>query len=129
MGPGKRLVFAGGEEKLLQELRLWIGEPLGIGPTTPRFGSILSSLIGSSEVSSHLIEAEGEVRRILGLFQAHQSSMVQEDYDMGSMSRWHPSEILSEVISVRATEFRSGIHIAIAIRTAENKERVLGITA
>ena len=129
MGPGKRLEFAGGSEKLLQELRLWIGEPLGIGPTTPRFGSILSDLIGSSEVPSHLIEAEGEVRRILGLFRASQSATIQEDYDLGTMSRWLPSEVLKEVVSVKASEFRSGIHIAITIRTADNVEKTLGVTA
>ncbi len=50
LGVGQRLDFVYGKNKLLQDLSLWLMEPLGTGFTTPNFGSRLDSMSGSADV-------------------------------------------------------------------------------
>ncbi len=63
-----RVEFAYGKDKLLQDLKLWLLEPLGIGYTSRSFGSTLESLVGENSPEQHRIQVVSEIQRVLGLY-------------------------------------------------------------
>jgi hypothetical protein len=59
IGPGRSLSLVSGRQKLLQDLRLWVLEKMGIDPSTPTYGNLLD---GGTEDGSNV---EGFIGRIM----------------------------------------------------------------
>lgn len=102
IGAGRRAAVVAGKSKLLQDLALWLHEPYGLGPTTPRFGSLLTSYIGSSDEEAMIGSVVLEVRRILALYQAAQQEKLTRARREGTLGLWSRGEVLQEITSVKA---------------------------
>ena len=122
IGAGRRAEFVDGEEKLMQDLSLWLLEPLGIGPTTPNFGSQLPDMVGAPDAEEEVAEVESEVGRILSIYQANQIERLREARDRGVLQNWSKSEILNDIVSVTARSQDDAINVDAVIVTAAKAE-------
>lgn len=119
IGPGRRADMVEGEEKLLQDLSLWLMEPLGVGETTPSFGSQLPDLIGQADPNTLTLEVQTEVSRLLSLYQANQLERLRSDRDAGLLSNWTKAELLDEIVDVSAiTDGLDRVLVTAKIRNA-----------
>jgi hypothetical protein len=123
-----RASFVVGDRKLLQDLALWLMEPLGVGLTTPDFGSQLWDLIGSVNPSARAAEVEAEVSRILSLYQATQFARIKSARDNGTLYLFAPSEILNKIESVVATPVDDRVDVSVKIQTASGGQMTIPLT-
>lgn len=113
----RRMDFVRGKQKLLQDLRMWLSEPYGIGPTTPQFGSTLSDMIGTEDPELAAVQINAEVRRILGLYQSHQMERLRIAKARGTLGSWSRSEILQNVVDVASVVNLDKVRVVVKIRT------------
>lgn len=125
IGPGRRLDVTTGRGKLLQDLRLWLLEPLGVGFTTPNFGSILGDMVGSIDIDDVAVDVEEEVRRILTLYQASQLERIRAAQDAGRLVNFSRREVLDRIDKVEATVIGDRVQVTAHIRTATGEEIAL----
>jgi len=100
---GRSTGFVYGKDKLLQDLELWLREPLGQGTTTPRFGSLLDTFLGNARRDSIETEISNEVQRVLGLYQANQMLRLKEAKDIGQLRFWSKDQIVQKIDNVKTT--------------------------
>lgn len=117
---GGKLVFLQGSQKLIQDLSLWLQEDLGVGYTTPNFGSTLNSLIGGPNIESTVAMIQSEVQRILGLYQAQQLLDLQSAQSKAALSNWNKSEIINQINSVTAEQSYSSVIVNVSLTTLAN---------
>jgi len=79
---GGKLQFSYGSNKLAQDIALWLKEPLGIGFTTPGFGSLLPGMIGTSQAVNSTSTVENEILRVLQLYQGQQILSLQKSQNI-----------------------------------------------
>lgn len=125
LGVGRRAALVYGKEKLLQDLRLWLLEPFGMGFTTKQWGSRLGEFVGGSNPELFQAEVESEIRRILTLYQAWQYERVQQAQYDGQTRNWSRSEILAEITEVSSQVFMDRIVVRVEIRTLAGNESIL----
>ena len=96
-------------DKLIQDLTLFLLEPLGIGYTTPGFGSTLtlmeeggSRMIGRFMNSAFIAEIQGEVDRVLNLYQQTQIEKIRTASLRGELNNYTKGEILNSIDSIQA---------------------------
>lgn len=102
LGPTKHVEMVRGRSKLIQDLSLWLLEPLGTGWTTPGFGSTLWERIGGQMSEENIAEAVSEVERVLALYQQDQVQKVQQARLQGRLGLYSRTEILDVIEDVRA---------------------------
>ena len=90
-----RLTFQTGSNKLIQDLTLWLEEPIGTGYTTPNFGSILPSLIGQSFTPYLSARIQAETLRIFSLYQKNQIAALKNAGNLSQLGNWNKSEIIN----------------------------------
>lgn len=107
-----RVDMVQGRDKLIQDLTLWMLEPLGIGFTTPNFGALLNYLdIGpKGRASGHFIgrnldeqraaEVESEIDRILNLYQQDQIQKIKRAQLEGRLYLYRRTEVLNSIQEV-----------------------------
>src|SRR4051812_39258416 len=96
-----------GRDKLVQDLTLWLLEPLGTGFTTPGFGSTLTTysardnrgrgqgtFVGRPYDERTTAELEAEVDRILNLYQQSQITKIRQAQLEGRLYLYSRAEIL-----------------------------------
>src|SRR5438105_4488925 len=109
----KRVNLVQGREKLIQDLTLWLLEPLGIGFTTPSFGSTLNTVaprddvgrgqgrfVGRSFTEDRALEVEAEIDRILHLYQQNQIQRIKNAQAQGTLYTFSRKEILDSIDSL-----------------------------
>ena len=114
---GGKLKFERGSSKLIQDLRLWLQEPLGQGFTTPNFGSTLVTMIGGTIQSGTSVQVQAEVQRILNLYQTQQLLTLQTYQNLSQLSNWNKSEIIYSIDSVTATPYYTSMNVAVSLTT------------
>jgi len=62
LGTNRRVSFVYKSDKLAQDLRLWLLEPIGTGTLSPLFGSQLSLYIGGVNLEDSPGQIQAEVR-------------------------------------------------------------------
>ena len=97
---GGKLQFSYGSNKLAQDIALWLKEPLGIGFTTPGFGSLLPGMIGTSQAVNSTSTVENEILRVLQLYQGQQILSLQKSQNSAQLSNWNRNEIIEKIVSV-----------------------------
>jgi hypothetical protein len=127
-----------GVEKLGQDLTLWTLEPLGIGFTTPSFGSTLDAyndrgehnFIGRNITEQVVSEVQSEVDRILNLYQQNQMSNIKVAQIRGELALYQKSEVLNQILKLTAkvpAEQPDAIIVEVLIRTATGQDLTLVI--
>lgn len=125
LAAGGGLSFVRGSRKLVQDLSIWMREPVGSSPLVPRFGSLLPDMIGSASVELSLTAVNAEVRRILELYQADQQRRLQDAKRVGNLANWTRSEIIDEVIDIQSQIVQDSIQVIIRLRTLVGEEDVV----
>jgi len=97
-------------DKLIQDLTLFLLEPLGIGYTTPGFGSTLnhmesggSRFIGRWMNQAFVSEIQSEVDRVLNLYQQTQIEKIKAASMRGFLNHYTKGEILNSIDAIQAT--------------------------
>lgn len=118
----RRMDFVYGQEKLVQDLKHWLAEPMGLGPTTRTFGSYLSEYIGTDDPESMKTLVSAEVKRVLGLYQAHQMRRLTQAKKNGTLGMWSRQEVLEEVVGVEVSSDLDAVSVHISVRTMANSD-------
>lgn len=125
-----------GRDKLVQDLTLWLLEPLGIGYTTPNFGALLNYVdVNRGRVSSHFIghvmdgqreaEVEAEVDRILNLYQQDQVQKIRRAQIEGRLYLYRTSEILDSIQEVASRTDKDRMIVRAAITSGAGQDITL----
>jgi len=114
---GGKIQFAIGNNKLVQDITRWLEEPLGTGPTTPGFGSLLLGMIGQQLNNSSISSIQSEISRVLQLYLGQQILSLQTAQNSAQLSLWNKSEIIQSIDSVNVTVQNSSILANISITT------------
>ena len=107
----RRVAMVRSKDKLIQDLTLFLLEPLGTGFTTPGYGSTLT-LLETSEGGSRFIgrwtneafvaEIQGEVDRVLNLYQQSQIEKIRTASNRGELNNFTKGEILNSIDAIQA---------------------------
>lgn len=131
-GPGGLSTITG-TEKLIQDLKCWILEPMGTDPLHPDYGSMLdggnvpgsgvqAGLIGTTLDNVALLKVEAEVKRILTLYQQQQINRIQIEQSIyNGKNTYTFGEVLFSIDSVIATQFKDTVIVNVSIRTANGQ--------
>ena len=119
---GGRLQFLQGTSKLVQDLTLWLKEPLGTGFTTPNFGSTLPSMIGGTIGTATIVQVQAEVQRILNLYQSQQILSLKTAQNLSQLGYWNKSEIINSINSVQASQSYNSIVVNVTMTSLANTQ-------
>jgi len=115
-----KIQFSVGSDKLIQDLSLWLKEPIGTGYTTPNFGSTLTSMIGGSQSGSTVSMVTHEIIRVLQLYQGQQIIYLQNAQNSAQLSNWNKSEIIQSVTSVDVSISNTTVLASVTVITLSN---------
>ena len=118
----RRVEMVTNEDKLVQDLSLWLRKPIGSDFTAPNFGSTLLSLIGAADAREQRFDAESEVLRVLALYQATQFEKVKSAIDNGTASVYSRRELLNEIRGVNSSVDQDTVTIVATIATAQGRD-------
>lgn len=133
-----RVDMVQGRDKLVQDLTLWLLEPLGIGFTTPNFGALLNYVdrvgvrrrqeghfIGRGLDEQRAAEVESEVDRILNLYQQNQIEKIRQAQLQGRLYLYRRAEILDSIDQVASRIDRDRMIVRAAITSGANSDITL----
>ena len=124
---GGRLQFLVGSSKLTQDIALWLQEDFGIGFTTPNFGSILESLIGTGITSGSVSTIQAEVARIISLYRAQQVQTLQGIQQSSQLSNYNKSEIIQSVSDITVAQGTGFISVLVSLTTLTGSSVALNL--
>jgi len=124
---GGRLQFLVGSSKLTQDIALWLQEDFGIGFTTPNFGSILESLIGTGITSGSVSTIQAEVARIISLYRAQQVQTLQSIQQSSQLSNYNKSEIIQSVSDITVAQGTGYISVLVTLTTLTGSSLALDL--
>ena len=122
-----KLQFSVGSNKLIQDLTLWLEEPLGTGFTTPGFGSLLADIVGQAQGSNISNTVQSEISRILQLYQGQQALSLQNAQNSAQLSYWNKSEIIKSIDSVQVSIQNTSVIASIYLTTLANTKLKLNV--
>jgi len=112
-----KIQFSTGNNKLVEDLTRWLQEPLGTGFTTPAFGSILHTLVGSAQDNNSVGRTQSEILRVLQLYQGQQVLALQSAQNSAQLANWSRNEIIQEVTSVNVQIYNDTIYALVQLKT------------
>lgn len=117
-----------GKDKLIQDLRSWILEPLGTDPATPSFGTRLEGVLTDTEdfagviggaLTQQIVDGlQAELLDMLNTYQTLQVTKMQEEvvqYD--GQTTLDPDEVIQSIDSVQAVVAADTILLQITLTT------------
>lgn len=110
-----------GIEKLRQDLAIALQEPLGSDQYHPKWGSLLSSLVGqTTDASTATIQSE--VNRILSNYINIQQALLGQDKASGNKPRFSAGEVIREILSVDVTPSYDSVIVKITLQTFDGSQ-------
>lgn len=125
-----RLTFQVGSNKLIQDLTLWLEEPIGTGFTTPNFGSILPNLIGQVFTPYLSAQIQAETLRIFTLYQQNQISALKNAQNLSQLGNWNKSEIINSIDHINVypdSNLPTMIDVTVDITTLSNTSLTINL--
>jgi len=122
-----KLQFTVGSNKLIQDLTLWLEEPLGTGFTTPGFGSLLTDIVGKAQGYNTSSTIQSEISRVLQLYQGQQALSLQNAQNSAQLSYWNKSEIIKSIDSVQVSIQNTSVIANIYLTTLANTKLNLNV--
>lgn len=125
-----KLTFQTGSNKLVQELTLWLEEPIGTGYTTPNFGSTLPDTIGQNFTPYLSAQIQSEVLRIFTLYQQNQISALKNAQNLSQLGDWNKSEIINSIDNINVypnSALPTIINISVDITTLSNTSLTINL--
>lgn len=117
--------FVDGASKVVQDLRLALGEPLGTDRFHPGWGSQLDQYVGLPLVESTRFAVEQEVARVAANYAAVQRDRIRRDTLAGDKSRFKTADVLTQVDQIRVTSDADAVRVAVTVRTADGQTVVV----
>ena len=127
-----------GRDKLVQDLTLWLLEPLGTGFMTPGFGSTLNTVVARDSRGRQqgrfigrpfnervAAEVESEVDRVLNLYQQDQVQKIRSAQLQGRLYLYSKKEILNSIDDINTTIDNDRAIVQAAITTGANQDLTL----
>lgn len=105
------------EQKVKQDVRGALLEPLGNDRFHPGWGSTLFDHIGEPLTEFNRTAVLSEVNRVVGNYAAIQRDRVEADMLSNTPTRFSTNEIVTSVIGVRAEQVLDSMRIEIGIGT------------
>lgn len=106
-----------GAQKVAQDLRLALVEPLGTDRFHPGWGSRLSDFIGHPLTEAVRFDVQQEAARVVGNYVSVQRDKIQADVAADRKSRYLTADILTAVDSVQATSVQDVVQVQVRVRT------------
>lgn len=130
----RRIDMVLGRDKLIQDLTMWLLEPLGAGYMTPGFGSTLNTVISrdalgrqagryiGQQMSDRIIaEVEAEIDRVLNNYQQAQVNTIRQAQIDGRLYLYSLREILNSIDSITSKVDGDRAIVQAAITTGANQ--------
>lgn len=115
-------------DKLVQDLRLWILEQFGQDPSTPEYGSLLDSYIGSPISQGAINQIQAEILRVLQQYQAMQvDNMQNETIQYAGSTTLDPSEVVTGISGLTIQSVGSMILVSVTVTTLDETQTQLSI--
>lgn len=131
----KRVSMVTGRDKLVQDLTLWLMEPLGAGYMTPGFGSTLNTFTDRDEQNrqqgafvgryfTEQLAAEiiAEIDRVLNLYQQNQIQKIHTAQVRGTLYLYTLSEILNSIDDIEGSQDTDVANIQVTLTTGANSQ-------
>ena len=118
-----KLTFQIGANKLVQDLTLWLEEPIGTGYTTPNFGSILPDIVGQNFTPYLSAQIQSETLRIFSLYQKNQIAALKNAQNLSQLGDWNKSEIINSIDNINVypdSNLPTMIKVSVNITTLSN---------
>ena len=128
IGSHNRLLLADYQQKLIQDLNCWFLESFGEGFTTPNFGSLLDTYIGGVDPQSLVAQVQGEVQRLLGLYQGQQIQLLKQAQSRNQLSNWAASQVIQSIGPITTSAVGTQITVDIQITTAQGAVTPINLT-
>jgi hypothetical protein len=111
--------MATGHEKIHQDLRCALLEPVGNDRFHPAYGSQIDRFIGGLADEQTAFLVRQEIARVLSNYVAIQQDRISRDLQAGAKSRFVRSEIIANIDDIAVSVVDDTARITISIRTME----------
>lgn len=127
IGKGRAYESVDGQDKLIQDLSLWILERVGTDPATPSFGSRLDggvingepveSIIGQAMTQEMVFEVKLQIIELIDKYRHYQLDKIQGEMAHYGESTIKPEETISRIGQVEALVLGDTIAVRAWLRT------------
>jgi phage baseplate assembly protein W len=118
-----------GPDRIAQDLRMALGEPVGNDRFHPGYGSTLESFVGRPGSEHTTFEVEQEVNRVVSVYAAVQRDRIARDTAAGVRSRYRTADVLASLDGVAVDRLGDVVSARLALRTADGQTQVTATTA
>lgn len=114
-----------GPSRVVQDLRLHLGEPLGNDRFHTGFGSTLGDWIGQTLGEAVRMDVENEVRRVVNNYTSLQSDVIQSDALSDVRPSLSATEVLTEISAISAVIRTDVVAVTITLALASGSRVTL----
>lgn len=112
-----------GAERLVQGLRVALGEPLGVDRFHPGWGSLLDQFVGAPLDEGTVFDLEQEIHRVVGNYSAVQREKAARDaLRNDGRSRYTRSDVIASVGNIEVTARNDSASVLITIVTGAGEQ-------
>lgn len=140
IGGGRSYATVSGQQKLFQDLKLWILEQIGTDPSTPTYGSALDggvidgqpvdSFIGQLATQERMLEVQAEIAALLERYQQEQlEKMRREVVEFRGTHTLSPQEILHRVVNIETAQTGTTILVRVTCECLSGDQFKLTVPA
>jgi phage baseplate assembly protein W len=125
---GRAFQVVKNQDKLIQDLRLWILEHFGESPGTPEYGSNLDAYIGSPMGVDLTNQVQAEILRVLQQYQTMQVQNMQRDtIAYAGSTTLDPHEVIESIDGLLVQSVGTMLLITISLSTLAEQQLQLSI--
>ena len=121
LGPGGFESLTGAD-RIMQDLRVALSEPLGIDRFHPGWGSRVDDFVGLPLDQATAFDLEQEVNRVIGNYMQVQAEKAAQDSLRDSTQRYSTADLVSHVSNVQVEYRQDQAQITITIATVSGEE-------
>lgn len=121
LGPGGFETLTGAE-RIIQDLRVALSEPLGVDRFHPGWGSRVDDFVGRVLDGSTAFDLEQEINRVIGNYMQVQAEKAGRGALRDNGTRYTTSDLISHVSDVKVTYKQDQAQITITIATLSGEE-------
>lgn len=135
---GTQLATVTGSQKLVQDLRCALLEPMGTDPVHPSFGSLIDggrradgtvvpSPLGGNNWSRIALQIETEIRRIADEHRQRQLTRAQSDQMIYGRPTLDAGELLIEIVNIAMTQIQTTLLIQVTLQVGDETQHTIVI--
>lgn len=110
-----------GVDRIVQDLRVALAEPLGVDRFHPGWGSTVDDFVGQTLNHSTAFDLRQEVNRVVGNYMAVQSEKAARDSLRSTTTRYTSSDLISHVTDVDVKYRQDKAEITLTVATVSGE--------